>query len=74
MIEKVLLATPEQKAALEGTYENGSVLAFVEDANGNWVVNNNVINDANFESVKEQLGNLPRIEYVPPIFFFPPIK
>jgi hypothetical protein len=62
---KVLKATLAQKQALEGTYLNGAVLQFVEDANGNWVVNQSVLNDANFDSIHEQLSTLPLIDFQP---------
>jgi hypothetical protein len=64
---KVLKATFEQKKELQGAYKNSAVLQFIEDANGNWVVNENVMNDPNFESVKEELSSLPQINYVPKI-------
>jgi hypothetical protein len=67
----VLKATLQQKQALEGTYKNGALLQFIEDAKGNWVVNVNVINDPNFEFVKEELSNLPQIGYNPKIVKLP---
>jgi hypothetical protein len=62
---KVLLATLQQKQVLEGVYSQGAVLQFIEDKNGNWVVNENVLNDSNFTSIHEQLVNFPLIDFNP---------
>lgn len=62
---KVLKATLKQKNSLEGFYEDGYELRFVEDANGNWVVNDKVVNNGHFLSIREQLQALPLIDYVP---------
>jgi len=62
---KVLKATLKQKNALEGFYEEGYELKFIEDANGNWVVNDKVVNNGHFLSIREQLQALPLIDYVP---------
>lgn len=62
---KVLKATLKQKKALEGFYEEGYELKFIEDANGNWVVNDKVVNNGHFLSIREQLQALPLIDYVP---------
>jgi hypothetical protein len=64
---KVLKATLKQKKALQGTYKNGAVLQFIEDANGNWVVNVNVLTDHSFEAIHADLSNLTEINYVPKI-------
>jgi hypothetical protein len=62
---KVLKANFFIKNLLEGTYKNGAELKFVMDENRNYVVNNNVINDPNFEEIKTELEQLPLIEYIP---------
>ena len=62
---KVLKATLKQKQALEGFYEDGYELKFIEDANGNWVVNDKVITNGHFLEIREQLQALPMIDYVP---------
>lgn len=62
---KVLNATLAQKNQLEGIYEDGYELRFVEDADGNWVVNDKVITNGHFLSIREQLQALPLIDYVP---------
>jgi len=60
---KVLKATLAQKEALEGFYEEGYELRFVEDANGNWVVNDKVVTNGHFLSIRKQLQSLPLIDY-----------
>jgi hypothetical protein len=60
---KVLKATLAQKEALEGFYEEGYELRFVEDANGNWVVNDKVVTNGHFLSIRKQLQALPLIDY-----------
>lgn len=62
---KVLKATLEQKQSLEGVYEEGYVLEFVEDANGNWVVNDKVVTNGHFLAIREQLLALPIIDFIP---------
>ena len=62
---KVLKATLAQKNQLEGFYEDGYELRFVEDAYGNWVVNDKVVTNGHFLSIREQLQALPIIDYVP---------
>lgn len=61
----VLKATQEQYDNLNG-YTNGShVLEFIKDANSNWVVSANLLNEPIFEAIHDQLNELERIEYVP---------
>jgi len=60
----VLKATDEQKEQLEGFYENGAYLQFVKDAYNNNVVNEAVLYDDNFLSIRDILQSLPIIEYV----------
>jgi len=60
---KVLKATLAQKEALEGFYEEGYELRFIEDAKGNWVVNDKVVTNGHFLSIREQLQSLPLIDY-----------
>jgi len=60
---KVLKATLAQKTALEGIYSKGAELRFIEDANGNWVVNDKVIENGNFLEIRAQLQALPLIDY-----------
>lgn len=62
---KVLKATLKQKNSLEGFYLNGAFLQFIKDANNCYVVNVDVINDANFKEIKTELEQLPLIEYKP---------
>ena len=60
----VLKATDEQKEQLEGFYANGVYLQFIKDAFDNNVVNEAVLYDDNFLSIREILYSLPIIEYV----------
>jgi hypothetical protein len=62
---KVLKATTAKKTALEGIYKNGAQLQFIQDANNNWVVNDAVLFDSDFEEIKTQLQALPLIDYLP---------
>lgn len=62
---KVIKATLKQKNSLEGFYEEGYELKFIEDANGNWVVNDKVITNGHFLSIRDKLENLPIIDYIP---------
>jgi hypothetical protein len=67
MSVRVLKATLAQKQALEGTYEEGYVLEFIQDANNDWVVNDKVVNNGHFLSIREQLQELPLIDYQPKV-------
>jgi len=60
----VLKATDEQKQQLEGFYANGAYLQFIKDAFYNNVVNEAVLYDDSFLSIREILYSLPIIEYV----------
>ena len=61
----VLKATTEQYNNINN-YSNGSyVLQFIKDANDNWVVSENLLNESVFEAVHDQLNELERIEYEP---------
>jgi hypothetical protein len=61
----VLKATNEQKEQLEGFYTNGAYLQFVKDIYNNNIVNEAVLYDDNFISIREILKTLPIIEYNP---------
>ena len=62
---KVLKATQEQYSALNG-YKNGnSVLQFVEDEAGNWIVGKSVLTDDAFISIRPQLEQIEEIEHNP---------
>lgn len=61
----VLQATQEQYENLNG-YSNGShILEFIKDANNNWVVSANLLNEPIFKAIHDQLNELECIEYVP---------
>ena len=61
----VLLATQEIFDKLNG-YKNGnSLLEFTQDANDNWVVGEEVLNDVAFSEIHQDLSTLDKITYVP---------
>lgn len=61
----VLLATQEIFDKLNG-YKNGnSLLEFTQDANDNWVVGEEVLNDVAFAEIHQDLQALDKINYVP---------
>ena len=61
----VLLATQEIFDKLNG-YKNGnSLLEFVQDANDNWVVGEEILNDVAFAEIHQDLQTLGKINYVP---------
>jgi hypothetical protein len=64
----VLSATQQQADKLNGSYLNESILQFEKDANGNFVVNQNVLTDNDFIQIRSILLNLPIIEYKPIIY------
>ena len=62
---KVLKATAEQYNELNN-YQNGnSVLQFVKDAAGNWIVGLSVITDQAFLAIRPQLEALEEIPHNP---------
>ena len=61
----VLHPNLEQYNALNGYKNNSSELLFVKDGSNRWIVGIEVLNDVNFEDIKEQLNELERIEYTP---------
>lgn len=63
----VLKATESQKINLEGFYLNDSELRFFKDANGFWIVGENVKTDPDFINIWPQLEQLEIIPYNPVI-------
>lgn len=61
----VLKATEQQKQDLEGNYNNGNIIRFIQDADGNWIIGENTLTDPNFAEVHDQLNELEKIEYKP---------
>ena len=59
----VLHPNTEQYNDLNGYIKNSSKLEFVKDSSDIWIVGLEVLNDSNFEAIKEQLNELERIEY-----------
>jgi len=62
---EVLKATTKQKNDLSGTYPNGHVLQFIQDADGNWVCGVGNIDNPKFAEIKDQLSQLEVIDYKP---------
>jgi hypothetical protein len=62
---KVLKATTEQYNALNGYRNGNSVLQFVEDASGNWIVGKLVLTDEAFLAIRPQLEALEEIDFNP---------
>jgi hypothetical protein len=61
----VLLATQEIFELLNG-YTNGvSMIEFVKDKNGCWVISSDVLEDYAFNDIKVELMKLPKIAYEP---------
>lgn len=60
----VLKATDEQKQQLEGFYENGAYLQFIKDAFDNNIINEAVLYDDSFLSIRDILQSLPIIEFI----------
>ena len=63
----VLKANSEQYKSLNGYQWEQSILQFVLDGNGDWIVGEEVLKDENFSQIHSQLEQLERVEYVPPI-------
>jgi hypothetical protein len=61
----VLYANTGQYYELNGYQNNTSRLEFGLDAYNRWVVGLEVLNDANFAPIHDQLNELERIEYTP---------
>jgi hypothetical protein len=54
-----------QYNALNGYKNNTSELLFVLDGSNRYIVGLEVLNDANFTEIHDQLNELERIEYTP---------
>jgi hypothetical protein len=61
----VLKATESQYNELNGYTNGNSLLEFVQDANDNWVVGEEVLNDVAFADIHQELSTLEKINYVP---------
>ncbi len=62
---KVLKATQEQYEELNGLKFGVSQIEFGKDADNNWIVNHNLIDDPAFLIIKESLLELEQIDYNP---------
>lgn len=61
----VLKANAKQFNSLEGFRNGDNLLKFAKDANNNWIVGLEVLEDSAFIKIHEELNELERIEYVP---------
>ncbi len=61
----VLHPNTEQFSTLNGYTNNSSMLSFVVDGSGRYIVGVEVLSDPNFTEIHEQLNALERIEYTP---------
>jgi hypothetical protein len=61
----VLHPNEDQYKALNGYKNNASELLFVQDGSGRFIVGIEVLNDANFSEIREQLLELEQITYTP---------
>lgn len=62
---KVFKATQKEYNLLNGYQKGNNLLQFFKDANDNWVINMEVIEDPAFAEIKEQLSSLILIDYKP---------
>ena len=62
---KVLKATEQEYNELNGYRNGNSVLEFVKDADGNWIVGKSVLSDIAFLPIRPQLEELEEIEFNP---------
>ena len=61
----VLHPNQEQYNSLNGFDNDGNILLFSLDGSGRYIVGLEVLNDANFAEIHDQLSELERIEYTP---------
>lgn len=61
----VLKANGKQFNSLEGFRNGDNLLKFAKDANNNWIVGLEVLEDSAFVKIHDELNELERIEYVP---------
>lgn len=63
---KVLKATINQKKTIESLTNHPNVIRFILDADNNWIVNKEVLDDSKFSHIAD-LQNLIEIDYNPVI-------
>lgn len=61
---KVLKATTEQKKSIESQTKGSHLIRFVLDANGNYIVGKEVLNNSKFSHITE-LNDLKEIDFNP---------
>lgn len=61
----VLKATETQFKILNGFTNGNSILNFVKDSKGNWIVGLSVLTDDAFLGIRSKLQSFKRIEFTP---------
>lgn len=61
----VLKATPEQYEQLNGLQDGVDRLEFAKDANDDWIVGLQVLDNPAFSEIHDQLDSLERVEFEP---------
>jgi len=61
---RVLKGNPQQIAMLNGYHNNNSTLLFLPDYAGNMTTSVNVVDNPDFEAIRDELLQLEEIEYV----------
>jgi hypothetical protein len=62
---KVIIVSSKLKKQIEGIYNSIHEVKCTEDANGEWVLPVDILNNDNFISIRTQLEALPRIDFKP---------
>jgi hypothetical protein len=62
---KVLKTTKKEYTLLNGYQKGNNLLQFFKDANDNWVINTDVLEDPAFADIKQELSALTLIDYKP---------
>ena len=62
---KVLKATEIQYQSLNSRVNRNSLLQLTKDANDNWIIGKDVLNDINWQAIKPDLLQLEEIDFNP---------
>lgn len=62
---KVLKAKIEEYNELNGYRKGNSILLFIKDFHGNWIIGKSVLTDPAFMEIRLKLENLEEIEFKP---------
>lgn len=61
---RVLRGNPQQVTRLSGYHNNNSTLMFFPDYAGNMTTSVNVVDNPDFEAIRDELAQLEEIDYV----------